>query len=94
MALGEHTNGFSNSVPRTGSNKLALSKSGKEFEMSVIGVIGLGYVGITTAVGMAGLGHRVIGYDINQNRVQTLSAGTAPIHEIGLEGELQDLLAN
>jgi UDPglucose 6-dehydrogenase len=62
--------------------------------MHVIGIIGLGYVGITTAVGMARLGHKVVGFDINQDRVQTLSAGTAPIHEIGLEAELKDLLAN
>jgi UDPglucose 6-dehydrogenase len=61
--------------------------------MSVIGIIGLGYVGITTAVGMARLGHKVTGFDINQDRVETLSAGAAPIHEIGLEAELQDLLA-
>ena len=60
--------------------------------MSVIGIIGLGYVGITTAVGMARLGHKVIGFDINQDRVDTLSFGTAPIHEAGLEAELQDLL--
>lgn len=62
--------------------------------MSIIGIIGLGYVGITTAIGMARLGHKAIGFDINQDRVQTLSAGTAPIHEIGLEAELKDLLAN
>ena len=60
--------------------------------MSIIGIIGLGYVGITTAVGMARLGHKVVGFDINQDRVETLSAGTAPIHEIGLEAELHDLL--
>jgi UDPglucose 6-dehydrogenase len=60
--------------------------------VSIIGIIGLGYVGITTAVGMARLGHKVVGFDINQDRVETLSAGTAPIHEIGLEAELHDLL--
>jgi UDPglucose 6-dehydrogenase len=61
--------------------------------VSIIGIIGLGYVGITTAVGMARLGHQVIGFDINQDRAETLSGGTAPIHENGLESELQDLLA-
>lgn len=61
--------------------------------MSVIAVFGLGYVGITTAVGMARLGHKVIGFDINQARVETLSAGTAPIYEIGLQDELKYLLA-
>jgi UDPglucose 6-dehydrogenase len=60
--------------------------------MAVIGIIGLGYVGITTAVGMARLGHKVVGYDVNQERVQTLSMGKAPIHEVGLEDELAHLL--
>ena len=60
--------------------------------MSVIAIIGLGYVGITTSLGMARLGHQVIGFDINQDRVDTLSAGAAPIHESGLEAELQELL--
>lgn len=60
--------------------------------MSVVGVIGLGYVGITTAVGMARLGHQVIGYDIKHDRVRTLSTGKAPIYETGLEDELRDLL--
>jgi len=56
--------------------------------VSVIAVVGLGYVGITTSVGMASLGHQVIGYDINQERVRLLAGGTCPIHEIGLPEEL------
>jgi UDPglucose 6-dehydrogenase len=57
--------------------------------MSKIAVMGLGYVGITTAVGMAKLGHEVIGFDIDSDRVGILSSGKAPIHEAGLEMELQ-----
>ena len=57
--------------------------------MSVIGIIGLGYVGITPAVGMARLGHKVIGYDLNRERVETLSTGKSPIFEVGLEEELK-----
>jgi UDPglucose 6-dehydrogenase len=57
--------------------------------VSKIAVMGLGYVGITTAVGMAKLGHRVIGFDIDSARVRTLSSGRAPIHESGLELELR-----
>lgn len=60
--------------------------------MPVIGVIGLGYVGITTAVGMARLGHQVIGFDVDSFRVETLASGKAPIHEDGLEAELDQLL--
>ena len=60
--------------------------------MSVIGIVGLGYVGITTAVGLARLGHHVVGFDVNQDRAETLSSGKTPIHEAGLEAELQDLI--
>jgi UDPglucose 6-dehydrogenase len=60
--------------------------------VAVIGVVGLGYVGITTAVGMARLGHEVIGYDVNTGRADMLAAGQAPIYEPGLEEELTDLL--
>lgn len=56
--------------------------------MAKIAVIGLGYVGITTAVGMGRLGHDVIGYDISSERVMALANAKAPIHEDGLEEAL------
>lgn len=61
--------------------------------MAKIAVIGLGYVGITTSVGLAKLGHEVVGFDIDADRVKTLSLGQPPIHEEGLEAELKNLLA-
>jgi len=60
--------------------------------MARIVVMGLGYVGITTAVGMASLGHEVMGFDIDIERVATLSSGKAPIHEAGIERELENLM--
>jgi UDPglucose 6-dehydrogenase len=60
--------------------------------MAKIAVIGLGYVGITTSVGLAKIGHEVLGFDIDTDRVTTLSLGTPPIHEAGLEKELETLL--
>jgi UDPglucose 6-dehydrogenase len=59
--------------------------------MAKIAVIGLGYVGITTSVGMGQLGHDVIGYDINLDRVISLVAAKTPIHEDGLEQALGSL---
>jgi UDPglucose 6-dehydrogenase len=61
-------------------------------DMARIVVMGLGYVGITTAVGMASLGHEVMGFDIDIERVATLSSGKAPIHEAGIERELENLM--
>lgn len=64
--------------------------SGKE-KMANVGIIGLGYVGLTSAVGLAKLGHRVVGYDINQIRVDALREGKSPLFENGLEAQLQEL---
>lgn len=51
-------------------------------------VIGLGYVGLTTAVGLATLGHRVTGVDVDRDRVATIQSGLVPIHEPGLQDAL------
>jgi UDPglucose 6-dehydrogenase len=50
-----------------------------------IAVVGLGYVGITTAVGLASIGHRVIGLDIDPRKIESLSGGVCPIFEEGME---------
>jgi len=55
--------------------------------MSRIAVVGAGYVGLTTAVCLAHLGHEVECTDVLAARVSTLQAGHAPIVEEGL-GEL------
>ncbi|MBI5289486.1 MAG: UDP-glucose/GDP-mannose dehydrogenase family protein, partial [Chloroflexi bacterium] len=52
-------------------------------------VIGLGYVGLTTAVGLAALGHRVTGVDVDRDRVATIESGLVPIHEPGLQDALR-----
>ena len=52
---------------------------------STIAVIGAGYVGLTTAVCFAHLGHDVICADIDEGRVERLSRGEVPILEAGLE---------
>ena len=57
--------------------------------MSQVAVIGLGYVGLTTAVALSKLGHRVLGYDIDQERIALLASGSSPIYEEGLEAELK-----
>jgi UDPglucose 6-dehydrogenase len=49
-----------------------------------IGVIGTGYVGLTTAACFAELGHRVIGYDIDLSKIELLSSGKSTIHELGM----------
>ncbi|MFN8162952.1 MAG: UDP-glucose/GDP-mannose dehydrogenase family protein [Solirubrobacterales bacterium] len=50
-----------------------------------VGVIGVGWVGLVTAVCFAELGHEVIARDILAEKIEALSRGEAPIHEPGLE---------
>jgi UDPglucose 6-dehydrogenase len=49
-----------------------------------IAVIGTGYVGLSTGVGMAELGHTVVGADIDATKVKSLTAGISPIAEAGM----------
>ena len=49
-----------------------------------VSIIGSGYVGTTVAACFADLGHEVINVDIDQDIVETINAGNAPIHEDGL----------
>lgn len=48
-------------------------------------VIGVGYVGLTTAAALAELGHQVIGLDIDTLKVTRLRDGFLPFYEPGLE---------
>ena len=47
--------------------------------MAVIGFIGLGNLGAPMAANLVKAGHRVAGYDVNANALQTVaSAGVLP----------------
>ncbi len=50
-----------------------------------IAVIGTGYVGLVTAVGLAELGQNVIGTDKIPDKIEKISQGIVPIYEPGLE---------
>ena len=50
-----------------------------------IGVIGLGYVGLPSAVGFAELGFNVIGTDSNSTHLNKLKDGHSPLYEPGLQ---------
>jgi UDP-N-acetyl-D-glucosamine dehydrogenase len=47
-----------------------------------VAIIGQGYVGLTIAVGAAGAGHKVIGFDVNNGLVAQLNAGKSHIEGI------------
>lgn len=54
-----------------------------------IAVIGTGYVGLVTAVGLAELGHEVIGTDKDGEKIGKIAEGVVPIYEPGLEEMLK-----
>jgi UDPglucose 6-dehydrogenase len=49
-----------------------------------LSVIGTGYLGATHAAAMAELGHEVVGVDVDETKVERLSAGQVPFYEPGL----------
>jgi UDPglucose 6-dehydrogenase len=54
-----------------------------------VAVIGAGYVGLTSAVCLAHLGHRVVCADVDAYKVAELAAGRPTHHEPGIDGLLR-----
>lgn len=54
-----------------------------------LSIFGLGYVGSVTAACLAHKGHRVIGVDVNPDKVEMLEAGRSPV----IEAQLDELVA-
>jgi UDP-N-acetyl-D-glucosamine dehydrogenase len=58
-----------------------------------VAIIGQGYVGLTIAVGAAGAGHTVVGFDVNDGLVDALNAGKSHIEGIS-DGELVSFIGS
>lgn len=61
--------------------------------MSSISVFGLGYVGCVSAACFAKQGHRVVGVDVSQSKVDMVNAGTSTIVEEGIAELLTEVHA-
>jgi UDPglucose 6-dehydrogenase len=48
-------------------------------------IIGTGYVGLVSGVGLADIGHEVVCVDVDPKKVELINSGTSPIHEAGLD---------
>lgn len=57
-----------------------------------LSVIGLGYVGLIQATGMAKIGHEVIGVDIDIDKVNNVNNKLPPIYEKGLKELLEEIV--
>lgn len=62
--------------------------------MSLVNVIGLGYIGLPTALMLSKSGIQVVGTDLNQKLVDSLNQGKLTFKEEGLEELFQAALAN
>lgn len=62
--------------------------------MSIINIVGLGYIGLPTALMFAKSGIKVVGTDNNLNLINSLNEGKLTFEEEGLEGLFQEALSN
>ncbi len=62
--------------------------------MSSVCVVGLGHIGLPTAVTLARHGHTVLGVDTNQALVESVRQGRTSFHEPGLSEELALAVGN
>lgn len=60
-----------------------------EGEMKIT-IIGTGYVGLITGVGLAKLGHSVTCFDIDYEKIERIKQGDLPIYECGLHELIHD----
>ena len=58
---------------------------GRNVKMELVNVVGLGYIGLPTALMMAASGVNVIGTDFKAEVVETLKKGSIPFQEKGIE---------
>lgn len=58
----------------------------------MITVLGLGFVGLTTALGFSKKGFKVYGIDVNKDRVANIAKYQIPFYEPNLDGALKDTL--
>ena len=58
--------------------------------MASISVFGLGYVGCVGIACLAKLGHRVVGYDVDESKVKRIAAGLPTIVERDIDEVMMD----
>jgi GDP-mannose 6-dehydrogenase len=59
-----------------------------------VAVLGLGYVGTVTAAGLATEGHRVVGVDVDEMKVDAIRRGVSPVVEPGIDRLVEAAVAN
>lgn len=65
-----------------------------ETRIDVISIFGMGYVGLTMAACFASRGFKVIGVEINDEKIRAINRGQSPIHEPDLDRFLREAVQN
>src|SRR5581483_7882767 len=66
----------------TGPSAVAELKQRLARREALVGVIGLGYVGLPLVLAMTSVGYRVLGFDVDAEKVRRLNAGESYIGHI------------
>jgi UDP-N-acetyl-D-glucosamine dehydrogenase len=80
-------------VELVGAGVLEKTGERESVEQSVVAVVGLGYVGLPTAIALRGAGARIVGIDIATHRLEEIRAGRAELlgsEQEQLHAHLQD----
>ncbi|NBQ16654.1 MAG: hypothetical protein EBU31_19055, partial [Proteobacteria bacterium] len=56
-----------------------------ESKTATVGIVGLGYVGLPLSHACLKAGYKVIGFDIDQRKIDSIKAGKPYIHHLGQE---------
>jgi nucleotide sugar dehydrogenase len=65
-----------------------------ETKMAKICIVGLGYVGLPTAIFFAEKGFKVIGVEIDKNKIKNINNGNSMISELNLDSRLSQVIDN
>ena len=68
--------------------QLQIKYKGMKIMHFKITIFGMGFVGLTTALGFAEKGHSVYGYDVDSVRADLINSGNMPFLEPGLDDAL------
>jgi len=72
------------------SNKKDSSRKGKDLK---IAIVGLGYVGLPTAVLFAEAGFNVTGCEMKKESVRMINDGISPLTDLNLDERVKDVVA-
>ncbi|MDE2588567.1 MAG: UDP-glucose 6-dehydrogenase, partial [Patescibacteria group bacterium] len=56
--------------------------------------MGAGYVGLTTGICLASVGHKIIIYEVDETKIQKLEEGKLPFFEPGLDQLLDKVISS